>query len=69
MHASIRVNGVDEELSSGTVLALLQRRRIEAGARGLAIAINGSLLPRSRWETTALRPGDEVEIVRPFAGG
>jgi sulfur carrier protein len=69
MHASIRVNGVEETLSTGTVLALLQSRGIDAAARCLAVAVNGAVLPRDRWETAALRPGDEVEIVRPFAGG
>ncbi|MGG2362617.1 sulfur carrier protein ThiS [Salmonella enterica] len=37
--------------------------------KGLAIALNGAVLPRAAWDQAALKPGDDVEIVRPFQGG
>ncbi len=40
-----------------------------SGARGLAVAVNGQVVPRHAWDGTRLAPGDEVEIVKLFAGG
>jgi len=40
-----------------------------SGARGLAVAVNGHVVPRHAWDATRLAPGDEVEIVKLFAGG
>jgi len=40
-----------------------------SGARGLAVAVNGQVVPRHAWDATRLAPGDEVEIVKLFAGG
>ncbi|MCW2682554.1 MAG: thiamine biosynthesis protein ThiS, partial [Blastococcus sp.] len=40
-----------------------------AGHRRVAVAVNGEVVPRSRWETTGLNPGDAVEVLAPTAGG
>ncbi len=40
-----------------------------SGARGVAVAVNGQVVPRHAWDATRLAPGDEVEIVKLFAGG
>ena len=40
-----------------------------SGARGLAVAVNGQVVPRRAWDATRLAPGDAVEIVKLFAGG
>jgi sulfur carrier protein len=67
MSARIRVNGEEEALAA-TVAELLQARGI-AGARGVAVAVNGAVVPASAWREVGLKAGDEVEIVRPFGGG
>jgi sulfur carrier protein len=69
--ARIRVNGADEP-GAASVAELLARKGIAPGApgaRGVAVALNGAVVPASRWEGTPLSPGDEIEIVRPFQGG
>ena len=38
-------------------------------AKGIAVAINGSVVPRRAWPQTRLAAGDTVEIVKPFSGG
>lgn len=68
MTGSIRVNGKDETLSVATVLELLRVRGIDPAARGIAVALNGAVLPRRDW-SAALKPGDDIEIVRPLSGG
>ena len=67
--ASIRVNGQDEPLSVATLLALLEEKAVDTGQRGIAVAVNGAMVPRAAWAQTTLRPGDSVEIVRARQGG
>jgi len=52
-----------------TVRALLDEQAIDAEARGVAVALNEAVVPRSAWADTGLTAGDNVEIVKPFRGG
>jgi sulfur carrier protein len=69
MIPTIRVNGEERPLGAGTVTGLLEAQAIDPETRGLAVAVNGAVVPRRAWPNTALAPGDEVEIVKLFAGG
>lgn len=69
MTGSIRINGEDRPLDVSTVLELLRSMEIDPGGRGTAIAMNGEIVPRSVWSETRITAGDDLEIVRPFAGG
>ena len=66
--ATLTVNGVSEPLVP-TVAALLAARDISLDGRGVAVAVNGAVVRRGDWATTALNPGDTVEIVRAMQGG
>ena len=37
--------------------------------RGIAVARNGEVVPKSTWPDTPLRDGDRIEIVTAAAGG
>ena len=67
--ACIRVNGQDVPLNAATVADLLAQQAVDVSQRGFAVALNGSVIPRSAWDDVALRPGDSVEIVRAMQGG
>jgi sulfur carrier protein len=67
--ANIRVNGQDEPLGADTIAALLAERAVDVGQRGIAVALNGAIVPRAAWLNTPLRPGDSIEIVRARQGG
>jgi sulfur carrier protein len=66
---SIRVNGADEPLAAATLSALLAEKAVDTNQRGIAVALNGAVVPRAAWPQTALNPGDSVEIVRARQGG
>jgi sulfur carrier protein len=66
---TISVNGESETLAVATVAALLDEKDIGAYARGVAVALNGAVVPRAAWRDTRLSPGDAVEIVRARQGG
>jgi sulfur carrier protein len=64
----ILVNGQPIETRDGLTVEDLLR---ELGVRRefTAVALNREVTARSAYETTVLRDGDRVEIVRPMAGG
>lgn len=65
----ITVNGAIEKLAAPTIAALLAQRGIAPDRRGVAVALNGAVVPRARWAETALAAGDIVEIIKALAGG
>ena len=67
--ATIRINGESEPLAAATLAICWRRRRSTPAQRGIAVALNGSVVPRAAWAATALQPGDSVEIVRARQGG
>ncbi len=63
----ITVNGVEHDLEGRTVRALLNTLGIND--RGIAVAIDGEVVSKSRWESTTIDDGSIVEIVTAVAGG
>jgi sulfur carrier protein len=66
------INGQDRELPAGATV----REAVELVAgdtapdgRGLAVAIDGEVVPRGRWEQATLQPGARVEILAAIQGG
>lgn len=64
---TMRVNG--EEMPLLPTIAALMRQKGIAPRRGVAVALNGVVVPVSAWDTAQIVPDDEIEIVRPFGGG
>jgi len=48
---------------------VLEQAGIASDAKGVAAALNDSVVPRSEWKTTPVRDGDRIEIVRAVQGG
>jgi sulfur carrier protein len=65
----IRVNGESEPLGVATLEALLAEKAVDTAQRGIAVALNGAVVPRVAWRDTLLRGGDSIEIVRARQGG
>jgi sulfur carrier protein len=65
----IQVNGTDRPLGEETVAALVAALGIASDARGVAVALNGAVVPRARWAAAALAAGDRIEVIRAMQGG
>ena len=63
----VTVNGEPREILSVSVDALLGE--LEYEGTHFAIALNYDVLPKGRWAETALKAGDEIEIITPRQGG
>ncbi len=65
----IILNGKTVVTDAVTIQALLEEQEINEENRGVAVALNEAVVPRSIWANTDLSEGDIVEIVQPFRGG
>ena len=66
----IQLNGKACELGPGATLAdAVQASGAEPGARGVAVALDGEVVPQTGWAETALREGQQVEVLAAIQGG
>jgi sulfur carrier protein len=64
----ILINGEATEIPQDLSMAALIERLDLSGKR-VAVEVNRDLVPRSRFETHRLAPGDRVEIIHAVGGG
>ena len=64
----LTVNGETQDLPAGASVAALVAR-LTTAVRGVAVAVNGEVVPRSTWETASLTDGDRVEVLTAAQGG
>ena len=64
------VNGEARELPAGATVAVAVR---ESGAppslRGVAVAVDGEVVPRGRWDETPLADEQRIEVLQAVQGG
>jgi sulfur carrier protein len=64
----VTVNGVPRALHGRTTVADVVSE-LAPSDRGVAVAIDRCVVPRSEWASTVLRAGCAIEIVGASAGG
>lgn len=64
----IALNGDTTEVEDAVVMTALIASLDLTGKR-IAVEVNGELVPRSRFDLYALKPGDRVEIIQAVGGG
>ena len=66
----IELNGEPRELAAGATLAdAVRASGADEGARGVAVALEGEVVPRAAWGSTPLSDGAEVEVLAAIQGG
>jgi sulfur carrier protein len=64
------LNGTDAELADdATVLTAVEALDLPASGRGVAVAVDAEVVPRTQWGTHELQEGARVEILRAIQGG
>jgi sulfur carrier protein len=66
---AVVVNGEPRAVAGRTVAELLATLGVPAGGRGVAVAIDGEVVPRGGWDAHVLRPGARVEVLSAIQGG
>ncbi|MER5440953.1 sulfur carrier protein ThiS [Streptomyces sp. NPDC002790] len=65
---NVHVNGEPRTVTAGTTLALLVTT-LTTAPKGVAAALNETVVPRTQWPATALSEGDRVEVLTAVQGG
>jgi sulfur carrier protein len=65
---TVWVNGGARDLPAPTTIEALVAQ-IAPGRRGVAVALNGHVVPRGDWQATPLAEGDRVEVLGAVQGG
>lgn len=65
----VTVNGVARSAPAGSTVDEVVADAASGRGRGIAVAVNGEVVPRHRWPATPLRDGDAVEILTAVQGG
>lgn len=67
---TVVLNGKRVEIEApATVAAAVARAGIAGGSRGIAVAVDGEVIPRSVWDQTELSDGQCVEVLEAIQGG
>jgi sulfur carrier protein len=64
------LNGSEAVLADGaTVQVAVEALDLPAAGRGVAVAVDAEVVPRTQWQTHELNDGARVEILRAIQGG
>jgi sulfur carrier protein len=67
---TVEVNGRAVELADGAPLSeAVSEAGAEVQTRGVAVAVDGEVVPRSAWQSTRLHEGQKIEVVGAIQGG
>jgi sulfur carrier protein len=66
----IVLNGQSSDVGAGeSIAAVLIRLGLDVDARGVAVAVDGEVVPRARWRSFALGEDARVEVLTAMQGG
>jgi sulfur carrier protein len=65
---AVTLNGEPRELPDGATVEMAVRE-LAAPDDGVAVAVDGEVVPRGQWATTEVRDGQQVEVLRAVQGG
>ncbi|HEY0869879.1 MAG TPA: sulfur carrier protein ThiS [Acidothermaceae bacterium] len=65
---TVVLNGERRELPDRATLADAVAQ-LTVAVRGVAVAVNGSVVPRGLWPSTVLADSDDVEVLTAVQGG
>jgi thiazole synthase len=67
---TVELNGQQVTIpDAATVAEAIEASGARAGQGGLAVAVDGEVVPRGAWETTELSEGQSIEVVAAIQGG
>jgi sulfur carrier protein len=67
---ALQVNGETLEVASGATIADVVAALLDDDdPKGVAVAVDRAVVPRSEWATTPVRTGSLIEVVSAAAGG
>jgi sulfur carrier protein len=66
----VLLNGSETDLADGaTVQTAVDALDLPAAGRGVAVAVDAEVVPRTQWQTHELNDGARIEVLRAIQGG
>jgi len=65
----VTLNGERRELDERATVETAVRLAGAVDGRGVAVALDGEVVPRGEWSTTEIRDGQQVEVLHAVQGG
>jgi sulfur carrier protein len=65
----VTLNGERRELHDPATVEAAVLATGAPDGRGVAVAVDGEVVPRGEWATTRVREGQQVEVLRAVQGG
>jgi sulfur carrier protein len=65
----VMLNGERQEIGERATVEAVVRAAGAPNGRGVAVALDGEVVPRGEWATTEVRDGQQVEVLRAVQGG
>lgn len=67
---NVIINHNQQEITDAASVAdALSVINITDAQKGIAVAVNDSVIPRTDWQTHQLQPGDKITVIRATQGG
>lgn len=64
------LNGEERQLPDGAAVpAAVDATGTELTGRGIAVAVDGEVVPQGEWDRTVLSDGQRVEVLQAVQGG
>lgn len=63
----VNINNKETETSALNIKQLAEQLCLPA--KGVALAMNNTMIPRDKWDTTKVLQGADIVIVKAFCGG
>lgn len=63
----IRINNKETDVQAESLLDLA--KELSLPERGVAVAVNNRMKPRTDWQQTALKDDDNIVIIKAVCGG
>jgi sulfur carrier protein len=65
----VLLNGERRDIGEGATVESVVLAAGASNGRGVAVALDGEVVPRGEWATTEVRDGQQVEVLRAVQGG
>ncbi len=66
---NIYINSKQQEVPAEARIAEALQTMNIVGQKGIAVAVNNNVVPRTEWETYSLKANDHVTLIRATQGG
>lgn len=63
----IRINNKETDVQAESLLDLAKEQSLPE--RGVAVAVNNRMIPRTDWQQTTLKDDDNIVIIKAVCGG